>query len=125
MSENLLPDLGDWEPTHQTLHLYSKAVGVILRAHAEAHPKWWHFALSVVPDGLVSTEMSLPDGGTATLKMDLKGHKTVLSTSSGKTFDFDHIAGLTSTEMGDKLIAAAVAPLGEEEDEIEVKADKE
>lgn len=105
------PALDNWEPTRQTLHWYSKAVGVIPRVHAEAHPKWWHVSLQVQPDGLVTTDMALPDGGSFSLRLDLKKHAVVLTTSTGESNEISMTEGLTSSEFGDKLIAA-VADLG-------------
>jgi hypothetical protein len=59
-SAAFFPSLTGWERTRETLHLYSKAVGVVPRAHAEFHPKWWHISLKVRPDGLVTDNMPLP-----------------------------------------------------------------
>ena len=71
-SENFFLSLDGWESTKETLHWYSKAVGVVPRAHAEFHPKWWHISLKVQPDGLVTDNMPIPGGGIFSLKMDLK-----------------------------------------------------
>ena len=112
MSTNIIfPPLAGWEPTRKTLHLYSNVVGVIPRAHAEFHPKWWHISLNVEPDGLVTNRMALPEGGTFFLKLDLRQHKIILLTSEGDQPEFDMTAGLTATEMGDRVLAA-VADLG-------------
>ena len=42
----------------------ARAVGVVPRAHAIAHPKWWHVSLEVRPTGLVTDPIPLPGGGT-------------------------------------------------------------
>ena len=105
------PALAGWESTRKTLHLYSNVVGVIPRAHAEFHPKWWHISLKVLPDGLVTNHMPLPQGGTFRLKMDLRQHQIILSTSIGPEVQFDMTAGLTATAMGNQVLAA-VAELG-------------
>ena len=105
------PALAGWESTRKTLHLYSNVVGVIPRAHAEFHPKWWHISLKVLPDGLVTDHMPLPQGGTFRLKMDLRQHQIILSTSIGPEVQFDMTAGLTATAMGNQVLAA-VAELG-------------
>lgn len=105
------PALENWEPTHPTLHWYAKAIGVIPRAHSEPHPKWWHISLKIQPEGLVTGNIPLPDGGTFTIKMDLVKHAVVLETSSGDSQEIDMTAGLTSTQFGGQLIDA-VAKLG-------------
>lgn len=105
------PSLEGWESTKATLHLYSQAVGVVPRVHAPAHPKWWHVSLKVRPEGLVTDEMPFPGGGTFGLRMDLRRHKVVLSSSEGFVREFDMLAGLTATEFGDRMLDA-VAELG-------------
>jgi hypothetical protein len=116
-NETIFPPLTDFEPTRQTLQWYSRAVGVIPRAHAEFHPKWWHISLKVVPDGLVTDKMELPDGGAFWVKMDLVQHKVIVQTKPGpstgmETFrEFSMTDGLTSTQFGDQLLEAT-AELG-------------
>ncbi|MEA2002184.1 MAG: DUF5996 family protein [Actinomycetota bacterium] len=101
----LTPLTEDWEPTRATLHLYANAVGTIPRAHAVAHPKWWHISLKVRPSGLTTDTMPLPGGGTFALRMDLRSHEVVLETSTGETRSISMAEGLTGTEFGEKLIA--------------------
>lgn len=103
-TENLFPSLTGWEPTRQTLHLYSQAVGVITRAHAPFHPRWWHISLKVQPDGLVTETMKLPDGGSFWLRIDLCRHKIVLVMDEQPYREFQLAEGLSSTQLGDRLI---------------------
>ena len=110
-SKDFFPSLTGWEPTRHTLHLYSKVVGVVPRAHAEFHPKWWHISLKVGPDGLVTDNMPLPGGGIFALKMDLLGHKVVLFTSRGETREFSMTGGFSASAFGDQVLGA-VADLG-------------
>ncbi len=112
MTKNtLFPPLTNFEPTRETLHWYAKAVGVLPRVHAEAHPKWWHVSLKVRPDGLYTEPMGLPDGGTLRVKMDLDQHKVVFLVDDEETTEFSMTAGLTASAFGDQLLAAA-AELG-------------
>jgi len=101
----------DWEPTRATLHAYALAVGALPRAHAAFHPRWWHISLTVRPDGLVTDSMPLPDGGSFFVRMDLRRHVVVVETSTGEHREVSMAAGLSATEMGEWLIAAA-AELG-------------
>lgn len=107
----LFPALDGFEPTRQTLHLYSQAVGIVPRAHGIAHPKWWHISLKVRPDGLATDNVPLPDGGILGLRLDLRQHQIVLETSRGDVRSFSMKAGLTGTEMGE-IIITAVAEFG-------------
>ncbi|MEE8490134.1 MAG: DUF5996 family protein [Acidimicrobiia bacterium] len=115
MSE-ILPALPeDWETTRATLHAYAQAIGVVPRAHAAAHPKWWHVSLTVQPDGLVTEDMALPDGGTFNVRLDLKSHAVVVEAGDGRSTALSMTEGATGTQMGDRVIAA-VAELGLEGD---------
>lgn len=109
--ESFFPSLSGWEPTRDTLNLYSKVVGVVPRAHAEFHPKWWHISLKVQPDGLVTDNMPLPGGGVFALKMDLLQHQVLLYSSRGDSRAFDMTAGLSASAFGDQVLSA-VAELG-------------
>jgi hypothetical protein len=71
----IFPSLNGWEATRDTLHSYSQVIGVVPRAHAKFHPRWWHISLKVEPDGMVTDRMALPQGGDFWLKMDLRQHK--------------------------------------------------
>jgi hypothetical protein len=100
------PSLDGFGPTRKTLHLYAQAMGVIPRAHAIAHPKWWHISLKVRPDGLMTGNLSLPGGGICHLRMALHEHVIVLAASDGRRQTFDMRAGMTGTEMGNAIIHA-------------------
>jgi hypothetical protein len=110
-SETIFPPLTGGEPTCTTLHSYSQVVGVVPRAHAEFHPKWWHISLKVQPDGLATDNMKLPDGGTFWLKMDLRQHKVILATSRGEAREFSMREGQSASDFGDQVLGA-MAKLG-------------
>jgi hypothetical protein len=102
---SIFPSLENFEPTRQTLHLYAHAMGIVPRAHATAHPKWWHISLRVRPFGLQTTTMNLPDGGQLWLEMDLRHHSLKVQTAAGGTQAINLQDGLTGTEMGEWVIA--------------------
>ena len=103
-----LPSLpNDAEATRATLHAYAHAVAALPRAHALPHPMWWHISLEVRPNGLVTDSLALPDGGAAQVRMDPRTSMIVFETSGGATRSFPMNAGLTATEIGNALIAAA------------------
>jgi hypothetical protein len=97
-----LPDM--WESTLATLHAYAKAIGAIPRAHAIAHPKWWHVSLAVRPSGLVTDPIPLPNGGALDLRMDVRSHAVVVETSTGDRASIPMNAGRSSTSLGDELV---------------------
>lgn len=101
----------DFETTRATLHQYANAIGVIPRAHAEPHEKWWHVSLNIVPTGLESNTMTAPDGRSFVLRMDVTSHQIVLAVDGEDRDRIEMAVGLTGTEMGDAVIAA-VAGLG-------------
>ena len=104
-----LPD--DFEPTRATLHAYAHAIGAVPRAHAEPHDKWWHVSLKVKPHGLETNKMTLPDGRSFNLRLDLTTHEVVVAVSDGTDTRIPLTDGLTGTEMGDRVIQT-VATLG-------------
>jgi hypothetical protein len=104
MPENL-------EPTRATLHQYAQAIGVLPRVHAEPHEKWWHVSLNVTERGLETDAMRLPDGGTWSLRLDLVSHEVVIEANGEAARRIAMGSGLTGTQMGDAVIAAA-AELG-------------
>ena len=101
LDNDLFPALTEWESTHQTLHLYSQAVAVVPRTHSIAHPKWWHVSLNVLPEGLETDHMTLPDGGQFWLKIDFQQHRTILFTGQGPYLELELAGGLTATQFGD------------------------
>jgi hypothetical protein len=103
----MLPALIDFEPTRRTLHLYSRALAGIPRAHGIAHPRWEHVSLTVTPRGLFSDPVPLPAGGALSLLMDLRKHRIILETSRGGERIFPMSAGLTSSMIGEAIITAA------------------
>ncbi len=107
-TKTTFPDLTGWEATRDTLHLYSQGVGVVPRAHAEPHPKWWHISLKVQPDGLTTDEMAWPGGGKFLLRMDLKQHQVVVVVNGEIVREISMTEGLTGTEFGNRVLDAVV-----------------
>jgi hypothetical protein len=110
-SKAIFPSLKGFEPTRQTLQLYSRVLSAVPRAHGEFHPKWWHISLKVQPDGLITDEVALPAGGALRLKMDLVGHEVLLLVNGQVEATFGMLVGRSSTALADDLLAH-VARLG-------------
>lgn len=98
--------LANFEPTRQTLHVYSQAIGVVPRVHGIAHPKWWNISLKLRPDGLVTDNIPLPDGGVLALRLDLNQHRLSVASSSGEARSVSLTEGMTGSEMGEWVITA-------------------
>lgn len=101
----------DWEDTRATLHAYAHAVAASPRALAPPDDKYWHTAMTVEPDGLTTKPIPLPDGGQASIRLDLRNNEVVLEASGGVRHSWPVDGSLSATELGDGLIAAA-AELG-------------
>ena len=103
----------DFEPTRATLHQYAHAIGVVPRALAEPHDKWWHVSLNVTGRGLETDSMPSPAGGTWNVRLDLQTHEVVVEADGESAARISMSSGLTGTQMGDAVLAA-VASLGVE-----------
>ena len=111
ISEPIFPSLEGFEPTRRTLQLYSRVITAVPRAHGIFHPKWWHVSLKVLPDGLMSDQVSLPDGRALRFKMDLVRHEIVMTVDGETARSFDMAAGQSSTSLAEDVLST-VAALG-------------
>ena len=103
-----LPELpAGWEETRSTLHAYALSVGAIPRAYADAHPKWWHVSLDLVETGLETDPVPLADKESLKLRMDLTSHEIVVTTTGGDKHTVSMTAGLTATELAERLMGIA------------------
>lgn len=105
------PSLAGFEPTRQTLHTYSKAVTAVPRAVLASHSKWWHIALSVQPNGLISKPLPLPNDESLQILLNLQTHEIQLITNAGVQQAVSMQTGLSGKEMGNRIITA-VTTLG-------------
>jgi len=97
--------LKDFQPSRKGLHYFSRAVAALPRAHAPAHPWWWHVSLRVNSRGLRTAILPMPEGGILEVTMDLRDHRILLETSTGQRRTWDLTSGWTPAELGDALIA--------------------
>jgi hypothetical protein len=105
-SEPIFPSLEGFEPTRHTLQLYSRVITAIPRAHGEFHPRWWHISLKVRPDGLITDEVSLPNGRALCLQMDLVHHEIVLTVGGQRMRSFGMMEGQSSSALARDLLGA-------------------
>ena len=105
--------MANWAATLDTLSQYAAAVGVVPRALAQPHPKWWHISLKIQHDGAATDPIPHPDsaGVTFQLLMNLVAHTVDVSTSDGEMRSLSMAEGLSATNFGSQLISL-LAELG-------------
>src|SRR6185503_15285060 len=115
MSHSTFPalTLADWQPTRDTLQVYSKVLGKIRRALSPPQKHWWHISLQVAPQGL--TTMAIPisdadDDATFEMVLDLQQAQLLLITSRGESRQLP-LTGQPVKEFCDTTLAA-LAELG-------------
>lgn len=101
------PTLNGFGPTRRTLQLYARALSALARAHAPAHPQWWHISLKVTPTGLVTDNIPCGGGGLLAGRMDFHRARLILESSDGRVWDIPMDSGLSGSEMGERVLAAA------------------
>ncbi len=74
--------LKDWQPTYDTVHMWTQIVGKVRMALAHPLNHWWHVALYVTSRGL--TTSPVPCGwGTFEIEFDFLEHELLILTSDG------------------------------------------
>ncbi|ORA37323.1 DUF5996 family protein [Mycobacterium aquaticum] len=88
--------VADWEPTRDTLHMWTQIVGKIRLTHSPLLNHWWQVTLYVSPRGL--TTGSIPYGNRL---FDLE-------------FDFiDHVLAIRTSDGGAATVALSAKPVAE------------
>lgn len=105
----LAPFPDTWATTREALHGYLLALVAVPRAHAEPHSHWWHVGLEVRPQGLATSPVGLPDGGSLTMGIDPGRHIAWLDTTTGIRRDFPLDSGATASDFGERVLTEAIA----------------
>ena len=74
--------LGEWEPTYQTLHMWTQIVGKIRLGLTSRENHWWNAALYVNARGLTTSAIPFNEG-SFDLQFDFLNHRLELRTSAG------------------------------------------
>ncbi|MFF1571294.1 DUF5996 family protein [Leifsonia sp. NPDC058292] len=74
--------VASWEPTRDTLHMWTQIVGKIKMALTPPVNHWWHVTLRVSARGLTTGAMPT-DAGMLDIEFDFVDHALVLRTSAG------------------------------------------
>jgi uncharacterized protein DUF5996 len=108
-----LPDLqlAQWEPTKNTLHLWSQIVGKVRMSSTAPRNHWWHVPLYVDVRGLTTRRMHADNGVTFEIDFDFVDHRLVVATNGGAVESFALVDGLAVAEFDEKL-HATLAVLG-------------
>lgn len=78
--------LAEWQPTHDTLHMWLQLVGKTRLALAPKQNHWWHVTLYVTSRGL--TTSPIPYGSrTFDVEFDFLDHRLVVQTNDGAIRD--------------------------------------
>src|SRR5436305_995713 len=74
----------DWQPTCDTLHAHTQALGKLAVALAPAEPQLQHAALRLTARGWETLPLPAPDGsGAFVAALDLRAHEAVVEHSGG------------------------------------------
>jgi len=76
-------NLTAWQPTRDTLHLYSKLPGKIRGALTPFQSHWWHVSLHVDDVGLTTPPIPAPNGRTFRLTLSLTRHALLIALPNG------------------------------------------
>jgi hypothetical protein len=82
--EELWPALpwNEWQPTAETLHMWTQIVGKTRLALAPLQAHWWNVALYVSPCGLTTSAMPAPNGNLE-IEFDFLAHQLHFRMSNG------------------------------------------
>src|SRR3546814_9736187 len=72
----------DWEPTRQTLHMWTQIIGKIRLAHAPLLNHWWQVPLYVSPRGLTTSAIPV-DTRLFDVEFDFVDHALKVRVSDG------------------------------------------
>jgi hypothetical protein len=94
--------LSEWEPTLETLHLWTQIVGKVRLGTAPARNHWWHVTLYVDVRGLTTRRMHA-GGTTFQIDFDFVDHRLVVRTARGDVESFELFDGLSVADFDEKL----------------------
>jgi Family of unknown function (DUF5996) len=90
--------LDEWEPTRDTLHMWTQIVGKTRLKLSPWVNHWWHVAMYVTPRGLTTSAIPYPHGrDTFEVEFDFHRHVVAIRTSTG----VDQTIGLYPRSVAD------------------------
>jgi hypothetical protein len=105
-----LPELAleQWEPTKETLHLWTQIVGKVRLAAMPPQNHWWNVPLFVDTRGLTTRRLR-SDGADFDIAFDFVAHELVVRTSRGEVDPFPLANGLSVAAFYERLAAMLAA----------------
>ena len=101
----LLPELqlGQWETTKTTLHLWAQIVGKMRLALMPPRNHWWHVPLYVDVRGLTTRRLHGPGGDTFQIDFDFLDHRLYVRRSDSAVESFPLRDGLSVADFDREL----------------------
>jgi Family of unknown function (DUF5996) len=97
--------VAQWQPTRDTLHLWTQVVGKVRLAHAPLVNHWWNVPLYVTARGLSTSLVPFGSGRGFEIVFDFEVHELVITTTDGAR----HVMPLGSYSVAtfyERLLAA-------------------
>jgi Family of unknown function (DUF5996) len=89
--------LAEWQPTRDTLQLWTQIVGKVRLANEPFAAQWWNVPLYLTARGLTTSLMPHPAGDSFQIDFDLQNHRLDVVTASGRVGSI----GLASMPIAD------------------------
>ncbi|MDQ3857714.1 MAG: DUF5996 family protein [Actinomycetota bacterium] len=107
---NELPDLGleRWEPTKDTLRLWTQIVGKVRMAVAPPQNHWWHVTLYVDARGLTTRRLPATPNDFE-VAFDFIDHRLVVRTTRGDVESFPLVEGLSVARFYERFFGLLTA----------------
>lgn len=102
------PDLklSNWQPTRDTIHLYSRILGKIRSTITPRQKHWWNISLRCSSVGLTTTPIFLSDlSKTFDLELDFISHKLGIRTSKAENIQID-LEGQSASDLAEDVLSS-------------------
>jgi hypothetical protein len=77
--------VSDWQPTRDTLHLWTQIVGKVRLANTPLVNHWWNITLYVTTHGLTTSLIPYGDARAFRIDFDFQEHRLDITTTDGAT----------------------------------------
>jgi hypothetical protein len=102
--------VAEWQPTRDTLQLWTQIVGKVRMVNEPTVNHWWNVPLYVTAKGLTTSLISHPSGRGFQIDFDLRAHQLEIVTSDGRQQNLALRSGPVAEFYAD--VMAGLAELG-------------